>query len=270
MRYEQAHPLPLHPIGVVRSPYLEKMSAPRQGTLARGVVSRIELLGDPRLGHALEGIEQWSHLWVLFWFDRDPHFSPKVQPPRSYVRRGVLSTRSPHRPNPIGLSAAKLLKVEGQVLFLEGLDLLDGTPVVDLKPYVPYADRIAEASDGWLEIDSTSGGWNLKYSELLEEQLAFLAARQIFLREMLEQILEAGPAEHPSRRIRRKGDRALLALKDFRLTFQVVERTLELLRLESGYSPRQLLESSSLVHQIHREFAEIFGRLDAAAWLDAG
>ncbi|MGC4069679.1 MAG: TrmO family methyltransferase [Polyangiaceae bacterium] len=91
VRFEDQTPLPCFPIGRVRSPYIEKMSAPRQGTLSKGVPAQVVLFDDPRLAHALDDIDTWSHLWVLFWFDRDPHFSPKVQPPRSARRRGVFA-----------------------------------------------------------------------------------------------------------------------------------------------------------------------------------
>jgi tRNA-Thr(GGU) m(6)t(6)A37 methyltransferase TsaA len=270
MRFEDQPPLTCFPIGRVRSPYVEKMMAPRQGSLCKGVLSQIILFDDPRLEHALHGIEEWSHLWVVFWFDRDPRFSPKVQPPRSAQRRGVLSTRSPHRPNPIGLTAARLLRREGKTLWLDGLDLLDDTCVLDLKPYVPYADRLEEANDGWLEVDG-AGSWELGWSVEILAQIAFLEDHHIELRRRLEQILEAGPFAHSSRRIRREGSRGILALKDYRICFEVVDRRIELARIESGYTelPHSLgdnaTDSSSL--EVHRAFVSSFGRRDPEEWL---
>lgn len=267
MRFEEQPPLAFYPIGHVRSPFTEKMAAPRQGTLAVGHLSQIELCDDPRLLHAVDGLEQWSHLWVIFCFDRDPRFSPKVQPPRSDRRRGVLATRSPHRPNPIGMTAARLVSCEGALLTLDGLDLLDGTPVLDLKPYVPYADCIAEASEGWLSAQTPRGGWELDWSELLREQLGFLEARQVTIIDDLQQILEAGPASHPSRRIRRNGSKGLLAFKDFRLSFRVEGTRLLLLRLDSGYAQAELDAAANARLELHRDYVQQFGQTDVTAWL---
>ena len=118
---------------------------------APDVRGTIELLPDTRFRHALRDLGQWSHIWVLFWFDRNDDWKPLVLPPRSTQKRGVFATRSPHRPNPIGMSALKLERIEGRVLHVVGLDILDGTPVLDIKPYVPYADSIPDARSGWAD-----------------------------------------------------------------------------------------------------------------------
>src|SRR4029078_3806186 len=94
---------------------------------------------------ALGGLEAFGHIWVISWLHLNTSWNPTVIPPRGpKVRRGVLATRAPHRPNPIGLSALKLVRVQGRVLHVLGLDLLDGTPVLDVKPYVPYADAFPD------------------------------------------------------------------------------------------------------------------------------
>ena len=143
--------LTLRPIGVVRSPFTEKVSAPRQPAAARDVVGRIELAAWPGMEHAVCDLDGCTHLWVIFWFHEAHDFRPKVLPPRSAgERRGVLATRSPHRPNPIGLSVVRLDRVEGLVLHIRDVDMLDGTPVLDVKPYVPYTDSVPEARVGWL------------------------------------------------------------------------------------------------------------------------
>jgi tRNA-Thr(GGU) m(6)t(6)A37 methyltransferase TsaA len=133
------------PIGHVRSPWREKFGVPRQSGLAQ-VEATIELdpLAIPR--EALRGLERVSHLWVISWFHglppTEPAFRPTVRPPRlgGSVRLGVLATRSPHRPNPIGLSVVRLLAIEDRCLRVSGIDLLDGTPVLDIKPYGEWAD----------------------------------------------------------------------------------------------------------------------------------
>jgi tRNA-Thr(GGU) m(6)t(6)A37 methyltransferase TsaA len=130
------------PIGYVRSPFREKADAPRQATLA-DVTGTIELL--PEYVDGLSDLEGFDRIWVLFWFDRAEGWKPKVLPPRSTEKRGVFATRSPHRPNPIGASAIRLDRIEGNVLHVRDLDILDGTPVIDLKPYIAYADAFPDA-----------------------------------------------------------------------------------------------------------------------------
>ena len=137
--------LTLTPIGVVHSPFSERMRAPRQPRAALGVEGTIELYSASGIEHALEDIDSFRYIWVLFWFHKNHGFRPKVLPPRSHVRRGVFATRSPYRPNPIGLSVVELVAVEARTLRVKNLDILDGTPVLDLKPYVPYTDAIPDA-----------------------------------------------------------------------------------------------------------------------------
>lgn len=153
--YTDAVPFPeevtLRPIAVVRSPFKQRHGTPRQPGFAEPVVATIELLEDmdPR---ALQDLDEFDHLWLVSWFHLNgPRRKPLVRPPRGGPKRGVLSTRSPHRPNPIGLTAVRLLGVQGRTLTVSGIDLLDGTPILDIKPYVPGFDAL-EASDGWLSL----------------------------------------------------------------------------------------------------------------------
>jgi tRNA-Thr(GGU) m(6)t(6)A37 methyltransferase TsaA len=142
----------LMPIGVVRSEYRERHGTPRQATVGEPRRSRIELFTDRVPQEALLGMEGIEYLWVIAWLHLNRHWNPTVIPPRGpRVRRGVLSTRAPHRPNQLGLSATRLIAVRGPVLEVEGLDLLDMTPVLDIKPYIPYADAHPDASAGWVD-----------------------------------------------------------------------------------------------------------------------
>ena len=218
-RVKELPRLTLTPIGVVRSPWKDKHSAPRQAALGRGVAGAIELLPQAEYLHALKDIEQWSHLWVLFWFDRAEGFRPTVQPPRSLEKRGVFATRAPYRPNPIGMSLVRLVRVEGTTLHVADLDILDDTPVLDIKPYVPYADVAEHANSGWLEQEpgqlpeDRGPRYAVSWSALAEEQLAFLAERDpLPLRDMAEAVLRDGVAPHPYRRIKRVGAGLRLAV----------------------------------------------------------
>ena len=144
-------PLVLKPIGFAHTPFSERASAPRQPYAAEGARGTIELLPNCDFEHALSDLDAWDHIWVIFWFHLNAGWRPKVLPPRSQKRRGVFATRSPHRPNPIGLSVVELEAIDGLTLKIRNVDLLDGTPVLDIKPYVPTFDAIAAERTGWLE-----------------------------------------------------------------------------------------------------------------------
>ncbi|BBH44790.1 tRNA (N6-threonylcarbamoyladenosine(37)-N6)-methyltransferase TrmO [Pseudomonas sp. KU43P] len=139
------------PVGIVRSCFKEKFAIPRQPQLAPAARGVLELLPPFDQGDAVEGLEQVSHVWLLFLFHQALEDKPrlKVRPPRLGGNKsmGVFATRATHRPNGIGQSVVRLEGVEPGRLLLSGIDLLDGTPVLDIKPYVPYADSIAGASN---------------------------------------------------------------------------------------------------------------------------
>jgi tRNA-Thr(GGU) m(6)t(6)A37 methyltransferase TsaA len=145
----------MEPIGVLRSCYGQKFGIPRQPGLAPAATATVEL--DPAVvtRDALRGLEGFSHVWIIFRFHEAHDVKMTVRPPRlGGVRRvGVLATRSPHRPNHLGLSAVALAGVDVDALRLHvrGGDFLDGTPVYDVKPYLPYADALPDATAAWAE-----------------------------------------------------------------------------------------------------------------------
>uniref|UniRef100_A0A182M0S2 TsaA-like domain-containing protein n=1 Tax=Anopheles culicifacies TaxID=139723 RepID=A0A182M0S2_9DIPT len=132
------------PIGVIKTAFNEKRAVPRQASLASALLSRIDIssttFNNP--AHSLEGLENFSHLWIVYYFHRNPHHAKaKVAPPRLDGERvGVFSTRSPHRPCPIGLSLVQLDRIEDSKVYFLGTDMVDGTPVLDIKPYIPQYD----------------------------------------------------------------------------------------------------------------------------------
>ena len=147
----------LQPIGVVHSPYKERHGTPRQSQLQSApsnyqpAIAQIEIFADIVPPIALKDMDGFERIWVIAWLHLNKHWNPTVLPPRGpRVRRGTLATRAPHRPNPIGISAPKLIKVEGLVLHVEGIDLLDQTPVLDIKPYVTYCDSFPNAKCGYV------------------------------------------------------------------------------------------------------------------------
>jgi len=135
----------VHPIGIVRSPYRNRGDAPRQGRFTPDTEMEIEIFEDYRDGIGdFAGI---SHIFVLLWFDRASRTALSTVPSYATERRPIFATRSPDRPNPIGLDIGKIIRVTGRTIRVAGLDALDGTPVLDIKPYVPSVDAILDASD---------------------------------------------------------------------------------------------------------------------------
>ena len=137
-------------IARIHSDFPTKFGIPRQSALVPELKSRIVFEPEYRDENALRGIEQFTHLWLIWNFSESKGWSPTVRPPRlgGNTRLGVFATRSPFRPNPIGLSVVRL---EGVELVVSGADLLDGMPILDVKPYIPYADSHPEASGGFTE-----------------------------------------------------------------------------------------------------------------------
>lgn len=153
-------PLEIKKIAEIQNGFADKFGIPRQSGLAPSVISRIVFEPEYRVKEAFRDLEGYSHIWLIWEFSqaiRDG-WSPTVRPPRlgGNKRTGVFATRSPFRPNPLGLSCVKLEKIEldsqlGPVLYISGADLMNGTPIYDIKPYLPYADSIPAAIGGFTE-----------------------------------------------------------------------------------------------------------------------
>ena len=148
----------MEPIGIVHSPYTERHGTPRQSELRNKpaeyvpVVAKIEIFTSKVPSIALKDLEGFDRIWVIAWLHLNKHWNPLVQPPRGpKIKRGTLATRAPHRPNPIGLSAPKLLYIENNMVFVEGIDLLDQTPILDIKPYVTYCDAFPNIRSGYVD-----------------------------------------------------------------------------------------------------------------------
>lgn len=238
--------LTLEPIGFVRSRMATKVEAPRQSRAADGTQATIELLPGRNFEHALEDLAGWEYLWVIFWFHLNPGWRPKVLPPRSTSgRKGVFATRSPHRPNPLGLSSVRLERVDGLTLHIRDLDMLDGTPVLDIKPYVAYTDAHPGAQQGWLAGGDGQGDpiapYEVGWTPLAAEQAAWIEHRTgLPLRTRIEATLRLGPEPHPYRRIRRTTTGNQLAVKEWRADFSTEGRALLVTGIRSGFGRAQL------------------------------
>lgn len=182
-------------IGRIRTDFPTKFGIPRQSGVVKELKGRIVFEPEYRSAEAVRGIEGFSHLWLIWQFSENVRegWSPTVRPPilGGNTRVGVFATRSPFRPNSIGLSSVKLEKVEpntseGPVLTVSGADLMDGTPILDIKPYIPYADSHPEATEGF-----RSGGWNRMLEVVIPPKL--LEKVPVEQREALLGVLQNDP-----------------------------------------------------------------------------
>ena len=185
-------------IARIRNDFPTKFGLPRQSGLAPSLRSKIVFEPAYRQAEALRGIEGFSHIWLIWGFSESQGWSPTVRPPRlgGNVRMGVFATRSPFRPNPLGLSSVRLEAVEkdgdnGLVLIVSGADLMDGTPIYDIKPYLPGADSHPDATDGFVG-ENRQEPLEVEIDPALEKSLS--PAQLQTLREVLAQ--DPRPAFH--------------------------------------------------------------------------
>lgn len=219
--------LTLQPIGSIATPYASKYSAPRQPGLAkRRVTGIITLLPGHNFEQALSDLEGFDYVWVLFWFDRNTGWKPMVLPPVSdRKKRGLFATRSPFRPNPIGLSLCRLLRVQGRTLHVEDPDMLDGTPILDIKPYIPHTEARPGAREGWIEEthEGLSPAYSVTFSRAVRTALRSIPTRdRLEAVKYLRSILSRDPYPHVYRRIKRRPDGTLvIALRKWRFEYEI-------------------------------------------------
>lgn len=140
------------PIGYLNSCYPDKFGVPRQSGLVKKAYSELKIKPEFQPEISLQGLEGYSHVWLQFVFhlNKSARFHAKVHPPRLEGKTmGLFATRSPHRPNPIGLSLVELVKIENDTLVFAGADLVEGTPILDVKPYLPHIESLPKARGGW-------------------------------------------------------------------------------------------------------------------------
>jgi len=198
---DNSDPYRFTPVGHVHSCFKEKFGIPRQPGLVSEACATLELEPPYNRNEALVGLEGFSHIWIIFVFHEAmrEQWRATVRPPRlgGNQRIGVFASRSPFRPNPVGMSVVKLERVECDggrcLLHLRGIDLLDGTPVLDIKPYLPYADALPEA-DGGYAAESPTSAIPVTFSELAEAQCTERERNgTLGLRRLVEQVLSLDP-----------------------------------------------------------------------------
>lgn len=251
------------PIGVFNCSGKHPYDAARQGTVAVDSVGRIELDAGQNFEQALQDLAGFSHIWLLFEFHHNKTWKPLVQPPRGSRKIGVFASRAPYRPNNIGLTCVRLLSVSGRALEVADHDLLDGTPILDIKPYLAYADSFPEATRGWLdEIEEST--WTVGYGETAQQQLQWLAQNGVTcLESFLTQQLADEPFNRKRKRLRQLGEREWeIAYRTWRARFTADEskNLLQVEEISSGYSSEDLAHSDDPYEDksAHRAFGQQF------------
>ena len=247
-------------IGFVRSDLQYPQEAPRQGTLT-DKKGRIELLPGKNFETALADLEGVERIWIIFVFDRVNSWKPKVRPPLGgeNKRIGVFATRSPHRPNPIGITCAKLDGIRGLVLDVSEIDLLSGTPVLDIKPYIPLADSFPGAKTGWRD-KVTENLLPVTFSDSVLEKCAFILGHggpdaAEFCR------VQLGTRDIDPKRLRLTGPDAngtfTLAFRTWRIFFTREQEDITVRDIVSGYTEEELSPAADDPYsdkELHRKF----------------
>ncbi|MEC7838658.1 MAG: tRNA (N6-threonylcarbamoyladenosine(37)-N6)-methyltransferase TrmO [Chlamydiota bacterium] len=236
----------LTPIGKFYSIHQEKYHLQRQGGLVEGYEGKITLNPNCNYEQALEDLDGFDTIWLIYSFHKNKNWKPKVLPPRGGKKKGVFATRSPHRPNAIGMSAVKLVSIDGLNLYIKDHDLIDGTPILDLKPYINYCDRKLSERQGWVESLPEENSFDISFSETSTRQLDFLyEVGKLNLKTVVSQRLMLNPFPYKNNRIQCIDvtmKKFVLAVKTWRVEYLVAKETqeIEVLRIYSGYDKETL------------------------------
>ena len=262
----------ISPIGKFFGDAVYKYDAPRQGRLFANHPGRIVLNSGCNFETALRDLDGFERIWVIFLFHENEGWRPTTRPPvppKGKDRVGTFASRSPYRPNPIGLSCVRLLKVDGLMLYVDEADLLNGTPILDIKPYIPMADAFPDAKAGWVE-EQVGDLWAVEASEEFAEQNRWIAERSAFDLFSFAQVqlsrgnFSKGVFDTTRRRltIDETAKTGVLAYRTFRIYFCYDEcaRKVMLQRIVSGYAAAELqnLEDKYGDKQLHRDFIVAF------------
>jgi len=253
-------PFTFHPIGVISSPRKHRYDVPRQGVLDTGHEAEVLLHEGNNFEQALADLRGFDRIWLLSVFHLNDEWKPRVQVPRHSDRKiGVFATRAPYRPNPIGLTAARLLSVEGLRLRIAECDLIDGTPILDIKPYIPYADSFPDAATGW--VPSRPETYTVRFDPEAMKRMLWLRSEDVDLLPFAESQLEAQPTDERRKRVSPHPalpDHWQLAYRTWRIVFRIDKEASAVIvaSIRSGYSADELSEEADPYEDkaLHRAF----------------
>ena len=229
----------IEPIGYIRSCFDEKFGIPRQPGLIDSARGIIELTGAYNRAECVRGLDSFSHIWLSFLFHGCPEgqWSPTVRPPRlgGNERVGVFATRSTFRPNGMGLSVVRVESIESKAnvrIHVSGVDLMDKTPIVDIKPYLPWADSLPDAASGFAQTEP-SRKLTVTFTPVAERTLTDLRPNDSDLRTLIQRVIELDP--RPAYQQKASSERSFgISLKGLNIRWLITENTAEVFEITKG------------------------------------
>lgn len=248
------------PVGVLSSSRRNRYDVPRQGVLDESHEAEVLLHAGRNFEQALTDLRGFDRVWLIYVFHLNEGWKPRVQVPRhSDAKIGVFATRAPYRPNPVGLSCVRLLEVDGLRLRVAECDLVDGTPILDIKPYLPYADSFPDAATGW--VPARAETFTVTFAPPAMQQMLWLRSEDVDILPFAESQLEAAPTDAARKRVSadpQDASRWLLAYRTWRIVFRADEEagTVTVERIRSGYTPDELVGADDPYEDkaLHRAF----------------
>ena len=229
----------LKSVGIFKSEQKEPYQAGRQPDIL-GLSGKIELHSGQNFEQALTDLIGCTHIWIIFGFHHNENWKPLVQTPRSSKKIGVFATRAPYRPNPVGLSLVPLLDIKNLTIEVGANDILDGSPVYDIKPYHPEHDLALEARIDWLE-ESSHKKNEISFSPIAEEHLSWLVDNGVeMLQAFITRQLEYDPTNSSKKRVSQQSGFYTLAYRTWRIDFSFSEGLVGVLGIKSGYTLEDL------------------------------
>jgi len=242
------------PLAVFKSSHQTTYEAPRQGVLAEGATGWFELDKDYGV-ESIEDLAGFERIWLVYDFHENSSWKAKVRPPRfSEKKRSVFATRSPYRPNSIGLSCVRLEKIQGRKVFVSGHDLLEGSLILDIKPYIPYADSFPEAKTGWLKKEA---GFTVFFQGETLTMLEWLKSKtQIDFKQIIENQLAYEPTNSKTKRVKKTDKGFVFSIRTWRFEFVLKGGVVSITSVYSGYTNLEMSEEEDPYKDksIHRSF----------------
>ncbi|MFA7287947.1 MAG: tRNA (N6-threonylcarbamoyladenosine(37)-N6)-methyltransferase TrmO [Melioribacteraceae bacterium] len=243
MKNKNNHEFSFIPIGYVKSDFKHRYETPRQGVLAGDSISYIQLEEGNNFQQAIKELEGFDRIWVIYVFHLNENWKTMVNPPRHLDKKvGVFASRSPHRPNPIGISCVKFEKIDGLKIFISESDILDGSPILDIKPYLPYSDSFPESSTGWVRTDIDEK-YIVDFLPAAADACDWLEKNaEIKLMNFARLQLEFKPSDNTRKRVSNIGAEFELAYRTWRINYTVDEHEKKVLvkNIHSGYTLKEL------------------------------
>ena len=248
------------PIGYLKCENSYHEEQPRQGNLSTST-GYIELVRGHNYEQGLKDLNGFSRIWLIYEFHQNKTWRPLANPPRSdgNGRKGVFATRSPYRPNQIGISCVKLVSIDKNKIYIAESDLLNNTPILDIKPYIPEYDSFPDAKRGWLEniIENT---YQIEFSKISEEKLEFLKKHKVGLKAVIEAQLSHDVFDKTRNKFIKHENGYILRFKSWRVLFEVSEQKVFIKDILSGYEDFSTILGNDTKEdlELHRLFQSTF------------